>query len=103
MKVEKHEEDITPSEANTFDYSYKPFHHRNSDKIKKAISNYQNQNECIQPLYQPLTPPSPKTSNTAYASKLLQQLQIHRSNVSEKIHNSPDVLFSGMQYVFPSR
>ena len=95
MKVEKHEEDITPSEANTFDYSYKPFHHRNSDKIKKAISNYQNQNECIQPLYQPLTPPSPKTSNTAYASKLLQQLQIHRSNVSEKIHNSRELFNNG--------
>jgi hypothetical protein len=62
--------------------------------VKKYEKEERTFSEQPQYLYQPLTPPSPQTSTSTYASKLLQQLQIHRNHASEKQNNVATDIFS---------
>ena len=95
MKIEKHEDPIPINH----DMLYNDMHQhiqktREMKEENEFISNHLNEDKRF--LYQPLTPPSPKsTSNTAYASKLLQQLQIHRQNSSSNSHFGSETIFNG--------
>merc|ERR1712223_2132343 len=71
--------------------------HKSETKEEKGINfTRQDKDKGSQFVYQPLTPPSPKSSSTtAYASKLLQQLQIHRHNSSINSKDGSEIIHNG--------
>ena len=95
MKIEKHEDQIPVND----DIIYNDMHQhiQNKHEMKREnefISEHLHEDKRF--LYQPLTPPSPKSSSsTAYASKLLQQLQIHRQNSSSNSSLGSETIFNG--------
>lgn len=89
MKVEKQEQGTLSSTPKISSI-------HSTDETNITNMNHLSKNECSKILYQPLTPPSPKTTSTAYASKLLQQLQIQRSNSKTEKHiTSSDHFYMG--------
>ena len=99
IKIETPKEEITMPEVSSYYESYKAFQGKKEEDTTKDFINedktYHKPKQETQFIYQPLTPPSPKTSSTSSASKLLQQLQIHRNNVSEKRNNSVELFHNG--------
>ena len=95
MKIEKHEYQIPVNDDMVYNDMHQ--HVQNKREMKEEnefISEHLHEDKRF--LYQPLTPPSPKSSsNTAYASKLLQQLQIHRQNSSNKPDLGSETVFNG--------
>ena len=83
MKIEKHDDHVPIDNERMYNDIHASIHKTETQEHTGFESTSQNRDKGLQFIYQPLTPPSPKSSSTtAYASKLLQQLQIHRKNSS---------------------
>ena len=97
MKIEKNEDQNTAQNEMMYSDMHVLMKHKNETKEETGINfTRQDKDNGSQFLYQPLTPPSPKSSTTtAYASKLLQQLQIHRQNSSTNSKDGNEFIHNG--------
>ena len=97
MKIEKNEDQNTAHNEMMYSDMHVLMKHKSETKEEKGINfTRQDKDKGSQFLYQPLTPPSPKSSTTtAYASKLLQQLQIHRQNSSINSKDGNEIIHNG--------